>query len=502
MQRTLVEIDLTSKEISERLLTLECGHIFTLETLDGHCHMTDYYEVDAMGVYLTMKSPPTEFQQPPTCPTCRTPITARRYGRVIKRANLDILEQNVASNMTKSLEDVGPLIQDLSSGLPALETSAKALKFEPVAESATAHLQNDLRAGKADEVLPPSTFTSQAMVKNLGLSASEAKAWFTIVRELHQVYKKVAKVASTRSSHVRAYEAALSTLYRLEMAALADDPVGSLTPEPLAMQNVNRKIGQPPHKADRRYHLEAFLLSVELRFMFGQIARARLETLLITSNDPEERVHRLVWSTFIEFIYQSCEDDCRKAVSIADSSSASRLAARSAALLLCAEFEHFRFTAMERRNEIMKHDQAKELRDSLLNDLKTKKTEMRNFLEKIEGSYVRSRPSANISEMKQERKWFNENCRVKVERCLKEFEDLEGHIRNGTLYQPISMQEKEDIVKAFGFSHRGHFYNCANGHTFVITEVGRCFALFRRFKKLTFVLSKVWWCHGGQSMVR
>ncbi|KAE9400166.1 hypothetical protein BT96DRAFT_819626, partial [Gymnopus androsaceus JB14] len=35
-----------------------------------------------------------------------------------------------------------------------------------------------------------------------------------------------------------------------------------------------------------------------------------------------------------------------------------------------------------------------------------------------------------------------------------------------------SIQEKEEIIKAFGFSHCGHFYNCPNGHPFVITECG------------------------------
>ncbi|KAG5715553.1 hypothetical protein E4T56_gene9427 [Termitomyces sp. T112] len=29
-----------------------------------------------------------------------------------------------------------------------------------------------------------------------------------------------------------------------------------------------------------------------------------------------------------------------------------------------------------------------------------------------------------------------------------------------------------DVVKALSFTHEGHFYNCLNGHTFVITECG------------------------------
>ncbi|KAJ3004821.1 hypothetical protein NUW54_g4631 [Trametes sanguinea] len=49
---------------------------------------------------------------------------------------------------------------------------------------------------------------------------------------------------------------------------------------------------------------------------------------------------------------------------------------------------------------------------------------------------------------------------------------LEEFLVKGGVYQPLSLQERADIVKAFGFSHRGHFYNCENGHTFVITECG------------------------------
>jgi len=36
----------------------------------------------------------------------------------------------------------------------------------------------------------------------------------------------------------------------------------------------------------------------------------------------------------------------------------------------------------------------------------------------------------------------------------------------------VSLEEKMAIVKALNFSHTGHFYNCPNGHTFVIADCG------------------------------
>src|SRR5882757_9152592 len=66
MQRAISDIDTTSDDVSEKLIALECGHIFTVETLDGHCSMSEYYDIDLLtGRYLAMKAPPVKYQTPP-----------------------------------------------------------------------------------------------------------------------------------------------------------------------------------------------------------------------------------------------------------------------------------------------------------------------------------------------------------------------------------------------------------------------------------------------------
>ncbi|KAK0475781.1 hypothetical protein IW261DRAFT_1552397 [Armillaria novae-zelandiae] len=453
MQRTLADIAIA-------------GHIFTVETLDGHCQMADYYEVDEMGSYTGMKAPPTEFQRPPTCPTCRAPITARRYGRVLKRANLDILEQNVASMMSQ---------HTLSSGLVELETRAKNLEAAPNFECHPADGFEDLveerkasMTKKADEVLNHDMFTARFMVTRHGLSSSEARAWMDIVVDLHRVYKRVASITKMRSAHVRAYQSALSTLYRMEIEHIVADPppeIRQVSPEHIAMRNVDRKIGQPPPKADRRYLLEAFILSVELRLILGSIARSRFEGLPVTSNEPEALHHRNVWYSFVLFIYQSCIADCQKAIAISHATSSSRLAARSASLMLCSDFETV--------PKAFKGGALAETRDGLVAEVQADKKKLKSCLRELERSYFTSRPvSNNLSEINEDRRWFHGSCGAKIERCFAEYGKLEDHIINDGDYQPVSLQEKQDIVKALGFSHRGHFYNCVNGHTFVITECG------------------------------
>jgi hypothetical protein len=101
------------------------------------------------------------------------------------------------------------------------------------------------------------------------------------VKEVNRVYDAIVDVASARSAHMKAYEAAMATLFKLEMEAIALDPsqVDGKTQHEAAFAAVNAKIGQPPHKADRKYHIEAFLLSIELRLMLAQIASARVAEL-------------------------------------------------------------------------------------------------------------------------------------------------------------------------------------------------------------------------------
>lgn len=449
MQRTLDEVDPASNETSERLITLVCGHIFTVETLDGHCNMHSYYEVDSIGRFISTKAPPVNYQSPPTCPTCRGPITALRYGRVTKRATLDILEQNVASKMSSSLDNLSPAMERLASSMEAMQDSAKSLiKVDDLPdEPSTKDAQ-----GKSTEPLHPNLFTKDSMVSVHGLNGEEAKAWQAIVKDLIALYRRAVVVANTRGAHVKAYEAALTTLYHAEMAAIVNDPLrASDTPEQTAFEVVNMKIGQPPHKADTRFQIDAYLLSLELRFMLAQVASSRVQGLTVTTEDSD-RVHRQRWVSFVDFVYESCIADAGKALVMARNSSASRQAARSSMYILRSDFERFRAQIIEERAELARtHQLALPFRLSLVAKVKAKSSELLNAVSKYEGDYIRSRPSRTMQELQEERAWFKDNCSRKVERCREECVELERAMLSDKFYQPLSLQEREDIVKAFDF---------------------------------------------------
>ncbi|KAI0353983.1 hypothetical protein OH77DRAFT_1426841 [Trametes cingulata] len=474
MQRRLDEIDLHSTDLSDRLITLGCGHVFTVETLDGHCGMSDYYEVDGMGRFTSIKAPPVKYQAPPTCPTCRGPITALRYGRITKRATLDILEQNVASTMSSDLDNCSPEVSRFTTTLSIFQDLARTLPASYPPEDKPAIPQpRQLRATEDSGPLSAKALDLQAMQAIHGLPSEEARGWNKIVKDIITTYRRIGKVAVTRGAHVKAYESALTTLFRLEMEEIANDPARATeAPEPLALVIVYRKVGQPPPKADVRFQIEAYFLSLELRSLLAQIAQSRIEVLPATSDDGVVQ-HRGLWTAFVNFLYTSCVTDAKKARDLANNSSATRQAARASVLLIRFEFELFRWTTQGTRIDLLRAGRYDEdERDKLSQSVRLFKATMLNASHALQQDYMRKRPSKTMEDLKMERQWLEENCRRKIEIWQKECDALEQFLLKGGFYQPLSLQEREDIVKAFGFSHRGHFYNCENGHTFVITECG------------------------------
>jgi hypothetical protein len=351
LQRKLAEIDLSYEDISERLISLACGHIFTVETLDGHCKMSDYYEIDSMGGFTATKPTPVYYQNPPSCPTCLGPITTLRYGRVTKRANLDILEQNVASTMSSELEKISLQIEDFSAKLETAKSEAKVIRPGTEVEGFDRLVENRrTRFGKESEPLPHEIIHQGGMMTIHGFSGEESRAWNKIVRNLLRLYKRVAEVARTRGPYMQAYDAAVATLYRQELVAIKGDPERTCdVPELLAME-VIRKIEQPPYKTDTRFQVEAFFMSLELRYTLAEIARSRIEGLNTEGSEDEgTTMHERLWRSYVTFIYESCIRDAEKALSIAQKSTALRQAARAGVYILRGKLELFHFDILTER---------------------------------------------------------------------------------------------------------------------------------------------------------
>jgi len=502
LQRPISDIDTTSDDVSEKLITLECGHTFTVETLDGHCSMSEYYEVDPMtGHYVTMKAPPIKFQTPPACPTCDCPITSPRYGRVTKRANLDILEQKVASNMSMRLERHGSSLEAITSGLEALESAARDIanggNFASEDDFVAICEKRKASFGNPDEPLPFNML--RELRKHHGFSKKEEDGWMKIVKEINRVYELIVDVASARSAHVKAYEAAITTLFKLEMEAVALDPSKDdrKAQQEAALEAVNVKIGQPPRKADRKYHIEAFLLSIELRLMLAQIASARVEEFPLTSNEPDIELRfvpaqatsarveefplasnepdhlrrRKIWTTFVGFLYDSCIKDCAKAISLTRSCSAFRQETRVSMVNLRCNLEKLQFDALEQCRKIQISEWSGDplpcTRESLDEFVSGQMDAAQEALLQARTRYLQNRLANSQKEVNEETLWFEENCTFRAEEIFYAYEDLQEYILDpDVFYQPVSLREKQDISTVFGFgmqrAYTIHLYRSRN----------------------------------------
>lgn len=70
-----------------------CGHILTLESMDGHMELAKYYNIsDADNSIIALKSNSVPFSTSDlkNCPMCRKPLrNINRYGRIVRRAWID-----------------------------------------------------------------------------------------------------------------------------------------------------------------------------------------------------------------------------------------------------------------------------------------------------------------------------------------------------------------------------------------------------------------------------
>ncbi|KAI0812709.1 P-loop containing nucleoside triphosphate hydrolase protein [Irpex lacteus] len=469
LQRPLADIDPHGEALDELLITIPaCRHVFTVETLDGHCSMTDYYQRDLEGErWIGLEAPPPGFRKPPTCPTCRAAITCPRYGRIFKRADLDILENNVAFSMSQSVQGVLQHVDSFSlTDLETrLRTAATALKTRgpPRGDPKSRQRKQRTLLQRSDRVPLPSASLDPASSELHGASPAEVKVWREVFRPLLAAYRDAANVAATRSAHTHAWEASFTYLYQREMQRTLNDPDHApRNPQEHALRIARMGVGQPRPMADQRFLVEAFWLTINIRLTLAQFTQVWMSALCEQRAYPPES--RQIWRLYVAFLYRSCSRDVQLALSIAESSASHRQVVKTQLLVLRVDLEQFRFNV----DGAKKLENYGELRAELADRAKLKRSNAHQRVATVLQEYMDARRS-NTDE---ERAWLAENLERHAKTIFTEWEKLERALVNDTFYEPLSLREMEDIVKGLNFSHTGHFYKCPRGHTFVIGDCG------------------------------
>ena len=115
---------------SDPVIILNCGHVFTVSTLDGLMDMAKYYELDKDGAPSALKESNTlDFSKDDlkSCPNCRGTVrNIARYGRIIRRA---ILDEATKKFICHSNANYIPLVNNLMTEQDKLSDSALNAKL-------------------------------------------------------------------------------------------------------------------------------------------------------------------------------------------------------------------------------------------------------------------------------------------------------------------------------------------------------------------------------------
>ncbi|KAG8957842.1 hypothetical protein FRC03_009762 [Tulasnella sp. 419] len=476
MGTTMGEIDPHAESIDELLITLACRHVFTVETLDGICELSSYYRSDDQGNWTELAQPPpgpTGLRKPPLCPSCRGPITAKRYGRVFKGADLDISEQNLANSMLRTLKDIQGRIYSLSmekiktwvvnamTKIPDDVMNVQALNSEQSAKIRRNYFKQNTNS-------PVGIAAFEQIDRVHGLPASLAKAWIPTAKLILTSYKACSTVASCRSAHGASYEAALSTLYRhcMDQFLHGRAPLPTnVVPEDIAMEKAKIQCGSVPPKADKRFAVEAFWTSIEARESLIKVAGLWTEQI----KDRYVTKHKGVvecWMDFVIFIQESINHDTLIALKIASESQTHRQVVKSTLLFMQAELDLFIHRLAKEQLSPIGPTRRKELIGAAKTNLANAKMKLAQV-----SSVFRNATGGHPTQQQ----WLAQNFTVHMDGIIDEWNTLMDKIHKGG---EVTAEEKREVIKAlmaaegYSFATRGHFYRCPNGHIYVIGECG------------------------------
>ena len=452
LQRSLEDVLPESGDIDEMIITIPaCRHVFTVETLDGLTGMKNFYSRDEQDMKWKGLLAPLGFTMPPTCPTCRSPITCPRYGRIVKRADLDILERNVAAHMSQSLDKRQQVLQDIKEDVLKELLSAEAAKItipDPKAAPSTRKLAKQknsrrkvLEAGNLKG--PASERDIQASNPTLHFMESNVlSVWRKATHRLFAVYRDIVKITECRYAHTQAWEASFSLLYQREIEAGLENPSTlSTNPRKHAMEMARINIGQSRPLADRRFLVEAFWITLHIRLTLIDLAQTWMG---VVSKRPGHypAFHLQQWVGYIDFLLQTCVRDAEKAYDIARDSESHRQIVKSRLLLMRIHLEVFRFNL-----SMCRHYGTFKRKEMLI--------KVENFEAEAQGQ-MEDTVNAHLARIEfgarqQEEVWVQGNFTCIAKTIISEWTEMKQSIKMDTFYQPLSLHEQMQIVRAMNF---------------------------------------------------
>ncbi|KAG8980424.1 hypothetical protein FRC05_006056 [Tulasnella sp. 425] len=418
-QSSLSDVDIGGCGLDSKLITLECGHVFTVETLDAICNLASYYK-KAGKRWLQLATPPQGLQKHP----------------------LYLSEQNVANKCRSALRHVNDYVSAFNDGDPAVKSVKRELRHLPYdaftvpdgfAASSTASVDFEIIPKGEPVPVVSARFGSQIKDRHQ-LPEALAVAWNNAVSGILQAYDQACAVASTNSAHVRAWEAAVATLhhrYTVE-PPLLEELSSPFTFDEAVLERAKKDCGaSSTPKADQRFRVEACWTTIHIRFLLIHAAQ-RISDHLRRKGLNVSKVYTR-WEDFISYMLSSIRRDAAFTLEIAEKSRSYRQVVKTAILAMEAKFQSFSHQVGRERNSLLLKEFEHEAREGY-------------EAARAEAASQANRYRLFVVQGYKNDTWLVKNFMEPARRIIDQWVMLIPQLRNGVVYAEVAGQ---DVLKTF-----------------------------------------------------
>ncbi|CAG8553663.1 12049_t:CDS:10 [Funneliformis mosseae] len=469
-----------------RLIVLECGHCFTMESMDSLMELDKYYVIRET-TWIGLKIPPEEMSKVKCCPNCRHPINSiRRYGRVSKKITLDAAKMKFLQKYTRSLKNTRDSLEKTVKELENkrdqfIEKIVKSAKEKSIGKD---YYKSQALNTKVPELTPVQQF---AEIVQHDISKVHETLWANHVFRLIGCYREIFLIMTGTKDppYKRAFDAAVVNLYHLRSAAETEIDVLKLAEqmETLSLSGKSsmhqltlqreclQQVGIPLPVVSYGIYVKAFFEVVHIQKVMFMEAKHVVHALDLTLHENINQFYlqsvrdtttlqsisiRNSWIKFTRFILETTVEHLKIICEVAKETKYYRDYAFALLELSEIQCHHGGFILSYEIIDSNKSasDQATRIKKSvsrLCEDVQQSLISLQSLIGLIDGEYIQKQ---FISRMQQISKDVNEleNCRGKA----------------------ILRSEKLEIFRAMNIELQGsgHWYQCPNGHTYAIANCG------------------------------
>ncbi|CAG8617771.1 554_t:CDS:10, partial [Funneliformis mosseae] len=457
----------------ERMIVLSCGHVYTMETMDMHMEMREYYEGSVEKGWKSIKFlSSASLTDAKTCPACRIPIkNVKRYGRIINKCVLDTQNKKFLTKYDNQLRGITKqmiLIElQINNKRNELKNNLGKIPHDDSRPREVVFKEHNFINIELPEIIPYEYFENIEKYHGFGNNCNIV--WLVHVGRLLRNYRKLTIIlcATKKPPHKKAFEAAVSSLYQAKLARndAERDLISQLSnlniTEDLntndsnfspgrVLQETLSQIGISVPKVDHRIYLDALFELINIqKILFHEVLFIIQEISKVSKVTNQESINiNEIWKKFAEWLQLSILKHLNVFKKVAESTHYGRH-------LLLANVEILEFDL-----KIIQYQLRYPSNGSSIIDKELRDNTIENCNKIVEGlSGILTSEGYNAAE-----ETFKKGIHERLSNVLKSCNDVKSSAEN--LGKPLSVEETLEIHRAMKteFKRSGHWFECPNGH--------------------------------------